>query len=182
MVSKVKIPKLYRERELDILGNKVLIRGYRPIDHDYVVALISKQGQLPELIKKEDKIKGLMQGVFQKMAQSGKQPTEEEINKELLKNISVEDFDDLMAIKEEQERLQGELQVLSEALAQRGLKRFFYRNDPEFIQAERENRGTEYIDSLDPIEIDPDNMLLVATTMIELGSPVKPLPVDDKGK
>lgn len=181
--GKIKIPQLYRTRELDILGHKIEIRGYRPIDHDYVVALMHKQGKLPELIGKQDKIKTLIAPLMQKMAKKGKQPSEEEINTTLLKNMKEEDMQELMGIKNEIDTINAELQVLSEALAQRGLKRFYYKDDDEFKQAERENRGTEYIDGLEDIPIDPDNMLLIATTMIELGSPTKPLPqADDKGK
>lgn len=180
----VTIPKLYREKEVQILDQVVTIRGYRAGDTDYVVALQRSRNRLIDLVGKLQVFKDL-----QKRVQATAQDvSEDELESQLLSNIkdddlTPEEIEELVQAKDEIDQLKADIEETSTKLGQRGLKRFYYQDDEGYMEAERLNRGTQYIDNLPDIEVDPDNLTLIANTMLELGSPTERLVrAADKGK
>lgn len=198
----VNIPKLYKTKIIAIdVGEgpvEIELRGYRPIDIEYVAALQNLKNQIPEIFAQLSMFEDVKKKMLAKINVSVKSGRidEEKLKQETMKEIvamsknglSDDMFTEMLKVKEKTDSIELEITKLSYALGQRGLKRFFYKDEPEFKEAERANKTTEYIDGLPDIEVDPIYLKQVAYTMIELGGPSEKLQetlekkADDKGK
>jgi hypothetical protein len=185
-------PKLYKTEDYVIETEEgpetITLRGYRPVDIDITNQL--------QILKNEIIPLALQANVFKKVqkklelkAKNGRDVDEKELMKllgEIDKNISPKDFDNLMEINKKVQALQAEVEKLNAQLAIRGLKRWFYRDEDDFIKAEAENRTTEYIDAIPDREVETEPWILrdIATIMMRLGEPPKHLTKtgDDTGK
>ncbi len=199
----VKLPKTYRSITLELdIGEeeplKVEVRGYRPTDIDLASEIQEIRHQLPLMASKLNMVKDIQKKIFAKAKKSRKQISQAEVEKlalEEFNNMSMEDLSDedlkeLQGALKEKDRINKELEKVATTLGQRGAKRFFYRDEKEFQEAESQNRGTEYIDKLPDIELDIDNLRKIAFTMLDLSAPSSELQEklenkskeDDKGK
>lgn len=155
----VNIPQLFRTKKIKILEEEIELKGYRVIDNELVVALQHKRNET-----------NLLAVSLNQLANKKESEITEKDLKEI-KNLS-DDIDNVMK----------DIKEISYDLAQRGLKRFYYKDEPGFKEAEKDNKLTEYLDSLENIEIDYDTANMVCNTMVELGSPTEPLKDAGKGK
>lgn len=155
----VKIPRLFKTKTIKINDEEIELKGYRVIDNELVVPILHKRN---EVTKYAIALNGLT-----------KKSDEE---------LSEEDLEKAIEMKDQLDSITAEVRVLSNDLAQRGLKRFYYKDEPEYKEAEKDNNLTEYIDSLPDIEIDPDSATLIVNEMIALGSPTEAIKEAGKGK
>ncbi|OPY25045.1 MAG: hypothetical protein A4E26_00023 [Methanobacterium sp. PtaU1.Bin097] len=199
----VKIPKLYRTRTIEIdTGEEepieIEIRGYRPADIDIAAKLQSLRNELPALFNKLKVFRDLQQKLIEKAKEAtGDEPiSEDELENEFIDGIlslddnefTEEELQELEDSKVEVDRINKEMEEYASVLGQRGLKRFFYKDDKDYKEAESSNTATDYIDQLPDIEIDQDYLLQIAYAMIELSAPNQKLQrrlekkAADKGK
>lgn len=199
----VKIPKLYRTKTIEIdVGEEepieIEVRGYRPVDIEIAAKLQSLRNELPALFNKL-KVFRELQNKLIKEAQ--KQPADKPLSEEELgdkfidgvlqiqdNEFTEEELQELENSKSEVDRINREIEEYASILGQRGLKRFYYKDDEGYKEAESNNEGTDYIDKLQDIEIDQDHLLKIAYAMIELSAPNQKLQkrlekkAADKGK
>lgn len=201
----VNIPNFSKSKIIEVESDRgieeITITEYRPTDSSLVAKIQVMQEKLPALILKVDALKGLREKIQTKALKEKKLNRNKEISEEeatqLLFDAASElndsDFseDDLLELEEMRKEIasiQGEVYELTSTLGQRGLKRFYYKNEPEYIQAEKDNRATDYIDSLDDIPFPVPKLNEIAIAMIQLGSPPESLQkklerkADGKGK
>lgn len=181
----VKIPKLYRTKIIEIETEdepiEIEIRGYRPADIEYAANLQNLRNQLPSLFNKLKIFRDLQNKIIDESKKHTPDTpmTPEELESSFVDNMlqikdndyTEEELRELEESKVEVDRIQKEIEINASLLGQRGLKRYFYKDDPEYQQAENENRATEHIDKIPDIEIDQDNLTRVAYAMIELSAP-----------
>ncbi len=199
----VKIPKTYRSKILELdIGEpellKVEVRGYRPADIDLVVEIEDIRREIPKLTSKLKVFQKIKDKVTAKAKKSRKQVSEKELQEKIKKEFreakdsdySEEEIQEILDGTKEINKINSQLNKVTAILGQRGAKRFYYRDEKEFREAENNNTLTEYIDSLPDIEFDIDNLRNIAFTMLDLSSPSKELEEkldkkakeDDKGK
>lgn len=181
--SPIKIPKLYPTETVEIEGNKIELRGYKAGDRPYVILIEQIQLDMNPILKEIGEFQVEIMALIQD--DTGKQFTDEELKEAGTLDRVLEITDQVNALKlkvdEVSDRLifgdseSDEMEGPGYLLAQRGLKRFFYKDCPEFKEAKREDRLIEYIDSLPDIEIARQHVMLVANTMISLSNPPKGL-------
>lgn len=183
----VDIPNLYPEQELIINGNPVLIGSYSGYDTTYTVPLQQCKTQLPELIRKVSIFKNIQNKINAQKKDNAELQDEDVMT--YLQEMDDDDFSDeeiheLMEATDKVHELNAQIEEYSELLAQRGLKRFYYKDEPEYIQADIDNNLKNYLDSLPTIKASMDDFKRIANTMIELGGPSEKLlrAGADKGK
>ncbi len=182
----VKIPKLYRTKivEIDVGEDEpveIEVRGYRPVDIEIAAKLQSLRNQLPALFNKLKVFRELQAKLIKEaQKQSTDKPiSEDELEEKFIDSVlqiddndfTEEELQELENSKAEVDRIQREIEEYGSILGQRGLKRFYYKDDDGYREAELNNNATDYIDKLPDIEIDQDNLLKIAYAMIELSAP-----------
>lgn len=193
----VAIPKFGRNKHyilVDTEGNEhdVIIKGYRASDHELVIKLQKYSAELPSLMAKATILKEMQTKFAEQLNEDNFTPEDVEKNfMSMIGNLNDDDYTEdeiqelITSVKNIQE-LEGEVTKISYQLGQRGLKRFFYKEDPDTVdayrQAEHSNRLTEYLDGLEDIDVDMDHLQNVANIMIELGMPNRPIGGRGKGK
>lgn len=155
----VKIPQLFKTEIITINGTDITLKGYRVIDNELVVPILKKRNEVTKYAISLNRLTQL---------------NEAELDESELKEA--------IQIKDKLDEITAEVRELSNDLAQRGLKRFFYQDEEEYKEAEKDNKLTSYLDSLPDIEIDPDNATTICNVMISLGSPTEELKDAGKGK
>jgi len=148
---------LFPRKKVQLGDLEVEIEGYRVADSEYVLKLLEAQNQLILLADKYNKIREVYDNL------SAEDITEVSIPEETAKEIK--------ELKDRVDELQIQIDRAAYPLAQRGLKRAFYRDTDGYREAQRENRLTEYIDSLPDIEVPPVYVREVVNTMLELSKP-----------
>lgn len=148
---------LFPKKKVQLGDFEVEIEGYRVADSEYVLRLLEAQNKMILLADKYNKIKSVYDGL-----------TEKDITEI---NIPGKTAKELKELKDAVDELQIQIDEASYPLAQRGLKRALYRDDEGYREAQRENRITEYIDSLPDIEVPPLYIREVVNTMLELSKP-----------
>lgn len=191
------IPKFGRKREyilVDEEGNDypVTIKGYRASDQELVIKIQKLSTELPGLMSKAEILKDMQKKFLDQLDEDNFNP--EDIEKNFMSMISSlndddyseEEIEELMNSVQQVQEIEGKLVEYQSKLGQRGLKRFFYHEDEEtrqdYLQAQRDNRLTQWIDDQEDIDVDMDHLQNVANIMIELGVPRRPLPGSGKGK
>lgn len=191
------IPKFGRKREyilVDEEGNDypVTIKGYRAADQELVIKIQKLSTELPGLMSKAEILKDMQKKFLDQLDEDNFTP--EDIEKNFMSMISSlndddyseEEIEELMNSVQQVQEIEGKLVEYQSKLGQRGLKRFFYHEDEEtrqdYLQAQRDNRLTQWIDDQEDIDVDMDHLQNVANIMIELGVPRRPLPGSGKGK
>ncbi len=191
------IPRFGRSKEyilVDEEGNDipVKIKGYRASDHKLVIGLHKLSTELPQLTAKADILKDLQKKFLDQLDEDNFTP--EGVEQNFISMISglndddysEEEIQDLMNTVQEIQEIEGQVTKLSYTLGQRGLKRALYANVPdlkaEYLQAQKENRLTDWIDEQEDVDVDMDHLENIANIMIELGSPKRPIGGRGKGK
>lgn len=153
----MKVFSLFPREKIDINGVEIELEGYRVADSDYVLELMNARNELITLSNKYSKIKDAY----------------EKVEKGEITELDLDDrvLEDLKRLKNAVDELQIKIDKVSYPLAQRGLKRALYKDEPEYKEAERENRLTEFIDSLPDIEIPPAHISRVVNVMLKLSKP-----------
>jgi hypothetical protein len=181
----VKIPKLYRTKivEIEVDGeiHEIEVRGYRPTDIEIAAKLQSLRNELPALYNRLKVFRDLQEKLIREAQKhSADEPiTEEELEEKFIGDVlqikdedyTEEEIQELIESKEEVSRIQQEIEKYGSKLGQRGLKRFYLKDEPGYKEAESRNEGTDYINNFQDIEIDQDHLLEIAYVMIELSAP-----------
>lgn len=200
----VNIPRLYRSKTIEIQVEpesdpiSIEVRGYRPIDIEYAAKLQSLRNELPTLFNRLKVFRDLQNKLIkQAKKRTAENPiSPDELESQFMDNVmKIEDSDyteeelrELEDAKARVDEIQAEIEYNASILGQRGLKRYFFQDEPEYQEAESRNKLTDYIDSIPDIEIDQDNLLKVAYAMVELSAPNEKLQkrlerkAADKGK
>lgn len=191
------IPKFGKHKEYLLIDEEdnehlIKIKGYRASDHEMVIQLQKLSAELPGLTAKAKILHDLQAKFLSELNEDNFNPEDIEQNFiSMISGLNDEDYtdqeiEDLMKSVQQIQELEGQVANLSFKLGQRGLKRFFYLEDPEtrdeYLQAQRDNRLTEWIDEQEDIDVDMHHLNNVANIMIELGMPTRPLPGSGKGK
>jgi hypothetical protein len=181
----VKIPQFYKYKDYtltDIEGNEHIIKvgEYKAVDMPYVLKLQQLQLELPSLALKAERFKEILKPILEDI--EGKDDiTEEEFQGKLAEEVSKlkeddfseEDIQEMQNATKDIQKLDAEFKECSAKLAQRGLKRFYYKEEAEYKEADRNNNLTEYIDSLPDIEMSVEDLNNIAVIMLQLGAPKK---------
>ncbi len=181
----VKIPRLFRSKTINVEGEDIELRAYKVIDNEYVIPLQKKRNEIITLSLRLFKLSHKEDGTIEREVDGETIEVPKTVDKTAF-DYTEEDFNEVTRINNELDDLKEKVDQYSAKIAQRGLKRFYYKDEPEYKEARRDNQLTEYIDSLPDIPVDFDNQRLIANTMIELGSPTNPpkpdVEEDGKGK
>jgi uncharacterized protein YpuA (DUF1002 family) len=146
----------------------------------YVLKLQQLQLELPSLALKAERFKEILKPILEDI--EGKDDiTEEEFQGKLAEEVSKlkeddfseEDIQEMQNATKDIQKLDAEFKECSAKLAQRGLKRFYYKEEAEYKEADRNNNLTEYIDSLPDIEMSVEDLNNIAVIMLQLGAPKK---------
>lgn len=184
----VNIPKTYRSKTLHLDVGEIEpliieIRGYRPADIDLASEIQEIRNELPRTVQKLELVKDIVKKVQLKAKKANKNMTEleaqkmaiEEFNKMDVDKLSDDEVKQVMDARNEVDKVNAKLSLACSELAQRGLKRFFYKDEKDFKEAEITNTLTDHIDSLPDIDMDIDNQRTVAFTMLDLSKPSEDL-------
>jgi hypothetical protein len=164
----IKIPKLYPTQKIEIEGNTIEIRGYKPIDKPYVISIQHIQKQIRPIMKKVGELQSEIEEISRD--EKGNQLSDKE-----LKDLGV--FDRIYEISDEIQDSTLEVEEITSKLvdgdsdtdkmdgpayhlAQRGVKRFYYPN-----------LSSGELDEMDDIDIGRYYASLIANTMISLANP-----------
>jgi hypothetical protein len=150
----VNIPMLYRTEKIDLNGHELVLGGFRASDFPHVKIIDHNQNQ-------RMRIQGLLN-----VLTNGKEKDTDYSKEEIL---------EIMDMRDEALELNNGIKDLRSIIAQRGLKRFYYKNEPEFKQAEKEGTLTDYIDSLEDVPLDLVDELTVYNAMSRISKTRRPL-------
>lgn len=166
----IKIPKLYPTETIEIEGNKIELRGYKPSDRPLAILIETIQQDMNPIIREVGKLQTELTSLT--IDEDGKELNDEELREsgKLDRVYELTDEANTLTLKinEISDRLiYGDLENPSDEmegpgylLAQRGLKRFYF---PGVISSE--------LDEIEDIEIARQHVMLIANTMISLSNP-----------
>lgn len=182
----VNIPNFSKSQIIKVESDQgveeITISEYQAIDTELVEKIMAYQVKLPGLMMKVNALEGYRNKLQSKLVKVGN-VGEEELEKIMMETASEiddskftkKDVQDIENMAEEAAKMKGDLTLLTWKLGQRGLKRFYYQDEPEYLEAERTNQATKFIDAQKDIKFSVDTMGEIAMIMINLGKAPKKL-------
>lgn len=191
----MKVPNFYTTKDYTLIDKDgkehiVKIGEYKAIDMPYILKLQQLERKLPQAIAKADVLEKILKPVV-KEVEKGTDLSREEFEKMIEEEakkypdtkLTKKQLGDLRKADAELNDIKAKKAYYCEKLAQRGLKRYYYKDRKEYKQAAKEDRLTEYLDDLNDIEgIPVPDLECISNIMISLGAVPQRLRKTDKGK
>jgi len=164
----IKIPSLYPQETIELGGNKITLREYKPMDKPLVFAIEEIQKKTRPIIQKVGEFQAEIMEISQD--NDGNALSDSELKEKGLLDRIYEITDKVQDMELELRRIADELidgdngtdELNGPAylLAQRGLKRFYYPDTP-----------TSKLDEIDDIELGRSYVTPITNIMIKLANP-----------
>ncbi|BDZ68601.1 hypothetical protein [Methanobacterium ferruginis] len=152
----IKIPNLYPEEEIIIVGNSVKIKGYKPADKPYEIQIRHLRTQALEVQKKVNEIIRKEDNTIKPDAEL----TDDEMKRLKKLHEEILNIGDFIIYGDPERENQDQMEGPAWKLAQRGIKRYYY---PDKTSSE--------LDEIEDIELAEGHVKQIANIMIRLSSP-----------